>query len=405
MGEDPLAVRGPGRARGHPRDPVPDRVRVGPARPARLEPHARRRGPARRAARARGRVPARVLRPRHARCARPVREGHGEVPHPLRVPDHRRRAHRAPGQALPPHRRRRAVRRHRPERRVRRAAAAREGRWRHQPRQGGRRAAHAGPGRRRRHQRVRSGDGRAGRKLRVARRLPRQRARPRPEPPRDHDDPPDPDPAAVLAAPRRARSQGSRAGRRDRLLRRCRDPDAVPLRLPRSRRRPAGARGAASPQAVLAEARGAGDLRPPGRRRGRLVVALRPHGDPDARHGVGPLGPGALPDLRARPTRARRASAARPRAQHVLGLLPVPDRSHGLGAAQLLRRADRRDRPDRDRGVRAVPDLAAGAPRGAASRGARCSRARAIRTRHARDRWPTACSRRCSARWRRTSST
>ena len=33
------------------------------------------------------------------------------------------------------------------------------------------------------------------------------------------------------------------------------------------------------------------------------------------------------------------------------------------------------------------------------------ARARAIRTRRARDRWPTACSRRCSARWPRTSST
>ena len=77
------------------------------------------------------------------------------------------------------------------------------------------------------------------------------------------------------------------------------------------------------------------------------------------------------------------ASAARPRSQHLLGLLRVPDRSHGLGAAQLLRRADRRDRPDRDRGVRAVPDLAARAPCSAAPRGAR-ARARRRSRRGAR---------------------
>ena len=217
---------------------------------------------------------------------------------------------------------------------------------------------------------------------------------------------PDPDPAAVRAAPRRARSQRglALAG----VIAFCVGVEI--LTLSRS-----GFLGLGVGLLVLAV---------PLRRKlfspklvvpvicGLLVVgvvassvALRPHGDQDARHGVGPLGAGALPDLRARPARARRASAARPRAQHVLGLLPVPDRSHGLGAAQLLRRADRRDRPDRDRGLRAVPDLAARAPRGAASRGARAAPRRAIPTRHAPDRWPTACSRRCSARWPRTSST
>ena len=43
------------------------------------------------------------------------------------------------------------------------------------------------------------------------------------------------------------------------------------------------------------------------RGRGRLAVALRAHDHQDARHGLRPLGAGALPDLRARPARARRS--------------------------------------------------------------------------------------------------
>ena len=67
------------------------------------------------------------------------------------------------------------------------------------------------------------------------------------------------------------------------------------------------------------------------------------------RDGLRQVGAGPLPDLLARPARARRAPAARARAEHVLGLLRVPDRPHRLGPAQLLRRADRRDGADRHR--------------------------------------------------------
>ena len=204
LGQDPLVVRRPGRARGHPGAALPAGLRRRPPRAPRLDAAARSDRAAPGAARARGGVPARVLQPRHARRARPVREGHGEVPHPLPLPGRGGGAHRAPRQALPHDLGRRPVRRHRPERRLRRPAAARQGRCRHQPRQGGRRAADPGPGRRRRHQRVRAGDGRAGRQLRLARRLPRERARARPEPPRDHALHPDPRPAAVLAADGRA---------------------------------------------------------------------------------------------------------------------------------------------------------------------------------------------------------
>src|SRR5262249_1288053 len=95
-------------------------------------------------------------------------------------------------------------------------------------------------------------------------------------------------------------------------------------------------------------------------------VALHPHGLQEPGHGLGPLGPGALPDLRARPTRALAAPVAGARAEHVLGVLRVRDRAHRLGAALVLRRADRRDRSDRDGGVRPVPALAVRPPGGAA---------------------------------------
>ena len=77
LGQDPLVVRGPGRARGHPRDPLPAGLpaSIGCVRRDWTLPRGAG-GAARRAARPRGRVPARLLRPEHARRARPVREGH-----------------------------------------------------------------------------------------------------------------------------------------------------------------------------------------------------------------------------------------------------------------------------------------------------------------------------------------
>ncbi len=69
------------------------------------------------------------------------------------------------------------------------------------------------------------------------------------------------------------------------------------------------------------------------------------------------LGQGALPVLRPRPARAGRASGVRPRPEHVLGLLRVPDGQDQLGPALLLHRVARRDGPGRGSRVRGVPGL------------------------------------------------
>src|SRR5205085_279930 len=79
------------------------------------------------------------------------------------------------------------------------------------------------------------------------------------------------------------------------------------------------------------------------------------------------LGERPLCRLRLRPADPALSSAVRARAEHLLGLLRVRHRQVELGAAFLLRRAARRDRPRRGVGVLRLPAL----PVRAAARSAR----------------------------------
>ena len=97
-------------------------------------------------------------------------------------------------------------------------------------------------------------------------------------------------------------------------------------------------------------------------RRDRALAAVVLHDDPEvAGADERRLRERALPGLLVHPARAPRRPAVRARAEHVLRLLRVRHRQDELGPAQLLRRADRRDRARRHRAVRGLPLL--GVPR------------------------------------------
>ena len=111
---------------------------------------------------------------------------------------------------------------------------------------------------------------------------------------------------------------------------------ALALGLPRAR--PVGLLVLAWPLAPAScsrRARRAGDLPGSGSSASspRLVALRARRSSARASRSQRQLGQGALPVLRPRAAGARRAPAVRPRAQHVLGLLPVPDRQDELGAA------------------------------------------------------------------------
>ena len=107
------------------------------------------------------------------------------------------------------------------------------------------------------------------------------------------------------------------------------------------------------------------------------LVAVRAPGRALARDGQRQLGQGALPVLRPRAARAGRASGVRPRPEHVLGLLRVPDGQDQLGPALVLHRVARRDGPGRRRRVRGVPGLGRAAAGGDPARLARARSASA----------------------------
>ena len=122
---------------------------------------------------------------------------------------------------------------------------------------------------------------------------------------------------------------------------------ALALGLPRPRLRPGDARLAVAPATARAAAGRPGGRGARGDRPRAGLVALRAPGRALARDAQRQLGQGALPVLRPRAARAGRASGVRPRPEHVLGLLRVPDGQDQLGPALLLHRAARRDGPGR----------------------------------------------------------
>src|SRR5204862_8187172 len=84
-------------------------------------------------------------------------------------------------------------------------------------------------------------------------------------------------------------------------------------------------------------------------------AALLPYRDRIAPAARRPLDADPLPDLRLRPAGAAPAPVLRARLQQLLRLLPVHHRQDELGAALVLRRADRGDRGRRDGPFRGVP--------------------------------------------------
>ena len=191
---------------------------------------------------------------------------------------------------------------------------------------------------------------------------------------------------------RRGRAQPQRpaAGGAPGVLRRARGAHALALGLPRAGLRPRRAGVAVAAATAAGARRGAGRRRARARRARARLLAVCPPGHPLARDAERQLGQGALPVLRPRDADPGLAPGLRPRPQHVLGLLPVPDRQDELGAALVLHRAPGRDRPGRRRRVRGVPDLG-GHPAGRDPAGrARAAPPRAIRRPPSGARWASA---------------
>ena len=210
-------------------------------------------------------------------------------------------------------------------------------------------------------------------------RLSRERARARPQPPRDHALRPDPPAAAVRAAARTCAAAAASCSRR------CSAFFLVVEVLTLSR---SGFLGLACGLAVLAWPLRRQLLQPRARRAGRrrrsgasaLALASSPYVRQVVRSRV------TLSDNSAKVhfqffdlvhAGARRASGVRPRPQHVLGLLPVPDGQDELGPALVLHRAARRDGPRRRGRVRGVPGLGRAAAGGDPARLARAASASA----------------------------
>ena len=223
--------------------------------------------------------------------------------------------------------------------------------------------------------RRRERDQRLRRRQRVER-LPAERAHGRPEPPRDHARHPAPRPAADLPAARARAPLEELARGAARLPAPRRAGDALAQRAARARARAARARGAVP--ALRRLARSCWCRSASGSRslvafvvRSRLhyfEVVLRSR-DPDRRQ----VDLRALRRLRLHPAGAAPAPAVRARAEQLLRLLRVRHRQDELGAALVLRRADRGDRASSGR--RCSPP-SSGASSGG-SRAARRDRARA----------------------------
>ena len=175
-------------ARRRARDRVPRRLRSRSSAATAASPRTRRRP--RLLRRVPARLPDRLLQPRHARGARAVREGDGQVRRSTSCSSPPGRVPRAPRAAVLLALARLVLRRDGRERGLRRPPAARRAR-RRQPRPARALAAHR---RRELDQHLRRGQRRE--------RLPAERAHRRPEPPRDHADRAAPGPDAGLPAPR-----------------------------------------------------------------------------------------------------------------------------------------------------------------------------------------------------------
>ena len=292
-------------------------------------------------------LPGRLLRARELAAALAVLEGHDQVRPAFRLPRGRHAARDRPRRAALAPNGRRLRRGSRHQLRLRRRAARRAGRWRNQPRQGRNRPADVRSGQPRRHQRLRPGHCRAVGQLRLPRGLSRERARARPQPPRDHAVRPDSPAHPILPACRTAQPPRSHACRLARLLPARGRAHALALGLPRPRLRPGDPRLAVAPATARAPARRPGGGRARGDRPRAGLLAVCAPGRALARDGQRQLGQGALPVLRPRAARAGRASGVRPRPEHVLGLLRVPDGQDQLGPALLLHRVARRDGPGR----------------------------------------------------------
>ena len=193
----------------------------------------------------------------------------------------------------------------------------------------------------------------------------------------------------------------------DRLPARRRGGDALAQRPARARRRRADPRRAV-PAATCARRRCS--CRSAARSRCSLAIVLSRRqllhdGAQVARADERRLRERALPGLRLHPARAAHRSAVRARPEHVLRLLRVRHRQVELGAALVLRRADRRDRPRRRAALRASSCSGSSAASARRARSAARSPRRATRSPRACGRSRGAAPPRSPGRSRRTPST
>ena len=314
-------------------------------------------------------LPDRVVQPRDGGVARAVDEGHGQVPPPLPVPDRGRGVDRAAG-----------------------ACASTGSRWRRSSAGSQRTAPTASPSSPWRRRRAATSTRRGCSRSRAAPARSTSSARSKGSfVYRVNALTGDPNHLGIevaaaivlllpaLPAPRARPSAASADRPAPRLPHGRRPRHPLAERPARARLRVPRARGAVPPPAAPADvprpARAA-PRRPLRRRRPTSGVLrggaqLTPlDGGPRRRH--------ALRRLLVHPRRPLAEPPLRPRPQHVLGLLRVPDGEDELRAALLLRRVVRRVRPRRDARLRRVPRLplppgGAHAPHGTRARGRRRS--------------------------------
>ena len=304
-------------------------------------------------------------------------EGDGQVPAPLPVPVRGRRARRATWREVLLVGARRLLRRDRGQCRLRRPPARGRPDDRRQPRRHGAVADHR---RREPDQHLR--------RRRGGERVPAERAHGRPEPPRDRAARAAARPAPDLP-PARARQPVPRAADGDPDdPARDRARDVLAQRPARALLRPARARRPLPPPLPAAPVPRAARRRVPDPARPRRAAGqlLRDRDQVARRHErQGDVDP--LLGLRVHPAGALAASALRPRAEQLLGLLRVRHGSQQLRAALVLRRPLRRERRRRGAALRSRSSATSSTGSRWDGRSAGACRLPGTSSRHAFARW------------------